>query len=405
MFFKKLCTKYKLFWYTTFCVTFCLIIVSYFIAENYRSEKGASRYILNHQNLDGSYDYIYFPKKDAVGYGYSLIRHFGTLYAMSDYGLSLPTAQTHLQEHLHRGITFGLTFTVPCDRQAPISSLCLYYEHDGGTFGTPSLAIVTLLMASELVHDEALQNSYLSTSIALENGIAHMVTNGNLMYKATATPRIARFEEGQLLLALTHLHKATSTKSYLKKASQLKDVIVSKLIKQKDYSLHHWYTLGLNEYYSLRDGTPTQKECSYFIKTTEHIHTLQVTEGEWIGAFQEDQLTATGSDLYKLHDPTITSAYVEGLGALSSLLAKCPTSKEVTASQIKITTMIDLAMLHITKQQITLWDIMFRGFSFNSLGGIYRNDSSYSIQIDTPQHALSAYMIHSKVGALLDGDN
>jgi hypothetical protein len=225
------------------------------------------------------------------------------------------------------------------------------------------------------------------------------------MYKATTTSRIARFEEGQHLLALAHLHNATTTRGYSRKASQLKDVIILQLTQQNDYSLHHWYALGLQEYYSVTKGTPTPKECSYFIKTTKHIHTLQVTEGKWAGAFQEDPLTTTGSDTYKLHDPTITSAYVEGLGAVLSLLKKCNQTKEVIATQKIIHNMIDLAMLHISKQQITLWSVIFRGFSLNSLGSIYRNDSSYSIQIDTQQHALSAYIIHRKVSVLLDGNN
>ncbi len=357
-------------------------------------EKGVLRYLITHQDKKGVYTYTYFPKENSSGYGYSLIRHFGTLYALSDYANTLSAAPSTLQTHLVRGISYGLTFKVPCDSRAPSDAECINYIHDGGTFGTPSLAIVTLLKSRNLIKDGTLHTNYLNTSIALEKGIAFRFNRGNLLYPSSTPERIKRFEEGQLLLALVHLHQATNSQGYLDKAKLLKNVIFINLKKAGDISLHHWYTIGLRDYYKATKLPPTQNECLYFIESAKYISDLQEKSGVWVGSFKEDPRIATGGDTYKQHDPTITSAYVEGLGALYELISLCTQTQKTSAIIQLIKSTVEQSMLHITKQQITLNHIMFKGFSVNSLGGIYRNDSSYSIQIDTPQHALSAYMVY-----------
>jgi hypothetical protein len=258
---------------------------------------------------------------------------------------------------------------------------------------------VTLLKSREIIHTTRVRDEYLATSIALEKGISFRFNNGQLLYPTTTTKRIRRFEEGQLLLALVHFQQATNTTYYFTKSTQLKNVLSKKIINSGDVSLHHWYVLALRDYYKVSKVGPTKAECDYFIKSTTHLNSLQEKHGALAGSFKEDPLLATGGDTYKQHDPTITSAYVEGVGALYEIMSYCPQSQEIVATRILSKKIINLAMRHITAQQVTLHDVLFKGFSFLSLGGIYRNDSSYSIQIDTPQHALSAYMVANKINS------
>lgn len=353
-------------------------------------------YIKQNTNNDGSFAYTYYPKSDTAGYEYNLTRHSALLYALMDYLTTNTTLARWFYTDITNSLDYAIGFKKPCYLNSEHDYTCLMLENEPPMIGVNAVTILALTQAIKLYpSDQYIITEYMNEAIELEKFLSASFKDGLLVFGDYSTEKGERYESGQTLMAWVSLYNVTQNEEYLQKAKQLQDGILKKELGKNTYLLHHWFWLGMRDYYRTTGGSPSDQELEYIYKVGRHIVDLQTKEaGILFGTFNRvDPSLSPYDDQYDQNDPTSISVRVEGMGALLDLLTFAASKNSSEANEIaeELQDAIKRSIIAIDQNQILLKNILVDGYSLKSYGGLHRNDRSSSIQIDYLQHPLTAY--------------
>lgn len=359
-------------------------------------------YVYRHTQANGAYDYVYYPKDNFTGYSYDLIRHAATTYVLASYLHDHQILTSFFIKNIRNSLAYLMSHQSLCEPYIKNSPVCLTISTDLPTLGANAFTILALNAGMQLdgiTSDE--KQVYLQKMILFEKYLSATFHKNTLIFPPQTDPISKRYQEGQVLLAWSALYNATGDISYLQKAKLLRDEILARLTTTKDYKLHHWFWLGLQELHRVTGEALSQKEREYLTHSANQALSLKITEkgSPLYGTFtKEDPDTLRTDSSDDTDDPLDASSFavrIEGLGTLFSLLSLGNTACSPITVCKNLHDGIRDASKPFNTIQINAIDIL-NGFAIASFGGIPARQKDSMIQIDYLQHALSAYLVIQK---------
>lgn len=381
-----------------YCFLFSL---AYFIISFLLQPKipGILLYLKLHTNEKGKYDYTYLPKENQTGYSYHLIRHLAMNYVLASHVIDKPILSNLFKQDIQNSLSYALASQVSCNPPQSTgknTSLCLGIYPDQPMIATNAFGIVALHAASQLKNISQEDKAYyISHMIALEKYVSLSFKDGHLMYPKNTDTTSIRYQNGQALLAWSSLYEVTHDETYKEKAKLLKQTILQKLQQDNDIMLHHWFLIGLREYYQATKETMPKEEKEYLQHAAQHMISLQIRDKKnpLYGTFRQEDTEEPTDSNEQTKDPLDASAFavrIEALGVILTLLSLDNDTCSPSDVCAQLRSAIHIATPAFNKSQINIVDIL-GGLNVKSFGGFPARQKDFLIQIDYLQHALSAY--------------
>lgn len=373
------------------CVALAFLVIFFLIyLALYPGEVRILIYLKQHTKLDGSYTYAYFPQDNFEGYEYNSIRHALTTYSLANYLEGKVFYSKIFLNDLHNSLTFLTANTNPCSKNS--TNLCVMLPYEKPRLGANALSIAAYLQSTNIQRDPTLKDGYTQEAVQLETFLSSSFTKNSFTNQENLSARGKRYEDGQVLLAWSLLYEATREDRYLRLASILKQRMFKELISQNDYDLHHWFWIGLEEYYMVTKTVPNINELQYLNKATDHLLSMQVTDPHDInyGIFINNE-EETLDDGTISRNPSSLAVHIEAAGALRAIFANTSSCKK-SARCSQLESAIKIGTHVLRGMQIDGFDVL-KKYSLRSFGGFPFMEQGGRIQIDTIAHALSALTV------------
>ena len=339
-------------------------------------------YLKSKINGQGKFIYKYYPNMEKVSDSYNLLRHAGTVYAMTE--LYEITGDEELLKKIklaHKFLIARMSGPNPRDKALGADFIALI-EPDGkeAKAGGAGLCIVAFAKYTTVTGDK----QYLPLMQSLAKFIQHQTEeNGHLIAKyylnptGTEKPFESIYYPGECVLALTRLYQIDNNKSWIETAEKLVDYMV--YIRDKSLSIpqlphDHWLSIGMADLHPL-------------VKNNDHKnHVYNIGQSIW-GMMRKDGPRAdwVGS-FYTPPRSTPSATRNEGTIALY-FLAKSqadPTDKFYK-------TALTIGGFH-RSMQLDEISAMYLKRPDMAIGGFVRSFVNPEIQIDYVQHNISALL-------------
>ncbi len=346
-------------------------------------------YLKQHTKIDGSYTYAHFPDSNSEGFEYNSIRHALTAYSLAKYLEDEVFYANIFLNNLNNSLSFLTANTIPCPKST--TDLCVVLPHEKPRLGANALSIAAYIQGGNIQRDPTLKDSYTQEAVRLETFLSSSFRKNSFANQENLPAKGKRYEDGQVLLAWSMLYEATRDDHYLQLATTLKQRIFKDLISQNDHTLHHWFWISLEKYYTVTKTTPSAKELQYLNAVTDRLLSTQIIDpvNSNYGIFinKEEETLDDGSIPLS---PSSLAVHIEAAGALRTILTHASACESSTQC-VRLHSAIKIGTQKLRSMQIDGFDVI-KKYSLESFGGFPFIEQGGRIQIDTVAHALSALL-------------
>lgn len=334
-------------------------------------------YLKNAVKEDGSFVYEYHPPTNEENPQYNMLRHAGTIYAMSE--LYQMTKDKVLPEKIQKTISFLLKNLK--NTQVKNHDVLVAIDNNSIKLGGNALAILALAKYMEVTETR----EYLDTAQKLARWIqATQSPEGRfLIHKQNFTTKeisdfISNYYPGEAIYALASLYKIDKNKEWLITAEKAAGYLI--LVRDGEKTAEqlnqdHWLMYGLNELYRL---SPQKIYYEHSLKITEAI----------LNAQRKDPSDDEAGSFDKPAYSTGSATRIEGLSAVYQLVRDFGTKKELEP----IFSGICLGIQFLLKNQITKETVKQKKWPAKAVGGFQESLDTPNIRIDCVQHNVSALL-------------
>ncbi len=342
------------------------------------ASRAGGEYLLGHQQPDGRYDYLYFPRSDRSGESYNELRHAGTTYALFE--LFAATQDPRFRDAGRLGVEWlrgKLRGPAAADAAADFVAI----ESKGGEAKLGGAALAMLAMLEEMrVTGE---RSRLPTVQQLARFLLfQQEANGHFLSKYSwVHPGEQEFDSiyypGEAILALTRLAAADGDRRWLDAARKGADWLILERDKGKptaELPHDHWLLMGLNE---LHPSTGEARFLEHAQRIAEAIVTAQqrkVPYPDWAGSF------------YTPPRSTPAATRAEALVAMVRLAER--TGRPTEAYRRALALLVTFQL----KCQLTAENSFYLPAPQRARGGFRRGLEGGEVRIDYVQHNLSSLL-------------
>lgn len=335
----------------------------------------AGEYFKNAVKEDGSFVYEYHPPTNGESPEYNMLRHAGTIYAMSE--LYQMTKDKILLEKIQKTITFLLGKSKNIQMNNQEASVVL--DGDSVKLGGNALAILALTKYMEATDTR----EYLETAQKLARWIQTTQSGEGrfLIHKQNFTTKevsnfISNYYPGEAIYALASLYKMDNNKEWLTAAEKAAHYLISVRDGEKtaeQLNQDHWLLYGLNELYRL---SPQKIYYEHALKITKVILSVQRKDPS------DDEAGSFDKPAYS----TGSATRIEGLSAAYQLVRDFGTKNELQP----IFNGIFLGTQFLLRNQITRETAKQKNWPAKAVGGFQETPYIPNIRIDCVQHNVSA---------------
>ncbi len=335
----------------------------------------ATDYLAGKIDDDGRFTYIYDPLTDDAPDQYNLIRHAGTLYALSEaYAWQNDAA---LLQKIQAGLRFLLQRAGPCGAAAP-DGLCVS-EKDKLKLGANALTLLALTKYDAVTGDR----QHLPVMRQLAAGIVAMQQPTGEFWSTVILPdwkkgdHVSEYYPGEAVLALTRLYQTDPNPLWLQTAGRAADFLI--LTRDKDKTAKnithdHWMLIALNE---LHRAAPKPHHLTHVEKIVTAIQNAQIRNSKW-----PDE----NGGYYRPPRSTPTAVRSEGLIAAYHLLS----DHGHGARARSLLPTIRKNLLFQLRTQVVAANALYFPNPPKALGGFQGGLTETDIRIDYVQHNLSS---------------
>lgn len=342
----------------------------------------AGEYLKNAVKKDGSFVYEYFPPTNRENSQYNMLRHAGTIYAMTE--LYELTKDKALLVKIQKAIPFLLANL----RNIKVKNHGALVGIDDGNIklGANALAILALTKYMDVVQTR----EYLEIVQKLARWIqATQSPQGRfLIHKQNFSTQeisvfVSDYYPGEAIFALTLLYKIDKNKEWLDTAEKAARYLIDvrdggKSIAQLGHD--HWLLYGLNELYRVR------RHKMYY------DHALKIAEAILSSQRKDSARDGAGSfDASARSTPMATR--MEGLCAVYQLVRDFGPKRELDL----LFNGISLGIKFQLKTQVTKEMAGNRKWPVRAVGGFLESPDMPGIRIDYVQHNVSSLLCAYKI--------
>ena len=335
-------------------------------------------YLARHLNDDGSFNYIYEPRRDRNGDGYNLLRHAGSCYALLE--LYRVSGELRYREAAQRGIDHLLTYSrppLPADSAAGFEAIVSPGEE--AKLGGAALAILAILEH----HDATGEGRWLDRARKLARFILFQQDDdgrfeSKYFYgKPDAKPFVSIYYPGEAILALTRLARIDGNARWLEAARRGADYLIDvrdAALPTDELPHDHWLLMGLNE---LDTATGDPRYLAHATRIGDAILGAQRRDTpvpDWFGTFYDPPRST----------PTATRS--EALIAMHRLA-----TRNGKPGRPYLTAMMSMAAFQL-RCQLNETNSFHLPRPDRAHGGFRRSLTNFEIRIDYVQHNVSALL-------------
>ncbi len=333
-------------------------------------------YLVRHQNVDGSFHYIYYPDRDDYSSSYNLLRHAGTCYSLLE--LYEVTEDATYLEAGKLGLEWLLTRTrgpKPEDLEADF--LTIVSPDQEAKLGGAGLATIALCKYESLTADtnwRPICREFFHFIRFMQDD-AGQFESKYFYGEPDKVKFVSMYYPGEAILSLCRLYQLDPDPEYLKVATQGADWLIDVRDKGKtleDLPHDHWFLMALNELHEL---THDDRYLEQAKKIAGAILLKQrgpkFSKPEWAGTF------------YTPPRSTPCSIRGEALAAMINLAGRNNSSTEEYQKSL------ELIARFVMSCQIRKEESQNYPNPPESLGGIKKSLEDPHVRIDYVQHAIS----------------
>ncbi len=350
------------------------------------SSINAGNYLIGATQENGKFIYTYLPKTDSEKDDYNILRHAGTIYAMTE--LYEHIRQPELLDAISRSLEYLQSTVQSCFGSAGEQEVLCVVEENETKVGANGLAILAIAKYTKVTGDK--------TYVPIADGLARWLGaiqeedgDFNFHKRNNATGQIDTFISGyypgEAIFGLVRLYEIDGNREWLDIAEkQVKYLITvrDKGLQPSELEHDHWLLYGLNALYQSRPD-------ALYIEHTKKL-TRAIVDGQ--STKDDDDPNNDKADWEGSYDSpprsTPAATRTEGLLAAYSLLKKTGNEKEANEA-------LQAADFGIRFQLQTQFDAasaMYLEDPQRSLGGFHESLTDFTIRIDYIQHNISSFL-------------
>ena len=338
----------------------------------------AGEYLINSVKDDGQFVYAYLPKTDTESPDYNILRHAGTVYAMTD--LYQETGDQRLLAAIKRAVVYLGTYIRRCQIGSGFES-CIV-EGGEAKLGGNALAVLAFTEYMKVTGEDHLIDETRSLARWI---ISNQNENGEFKVHKIVFPSgepsafISEYYPGEAVYALARLYNLDNNSQWLSASVNGAKWLAADRIqgKPKEAIIHdHWLLLGLGELQLLQPD-PVFVESAWQI--SDAIISAQNIDPEfpdWFGSY------------YIPPRSTPTAIRSEGLLSAYRIMQVYGTVSQ--ADSILQTTRNNLVFQLGT--QFHPESVMYLKDPARALGGFRSSHTNFEIRNDYVQHNLSSIL-------------
>lgn len=331
-------------------------------------------YLVNVQEDDGSFIYLYDPEEQVSLWGYNILRHAGTVYSLLEvYEYSNDAKYLQAAE---LGLWYLQRQIEDCSWFAP-QALCLV-ENNEVKLWWNALAILAMWLYTELTdkNDFVLTMQWLATwMLSVQNSEWEFVIH-KMDMQWRASDFVSQYYPWEALYALAKLYDITSIDNYIRAAYQWAIWLITvrdAWLTLRNVTHDHWLLYGLSNIYRHYPDPLLVQHGQLMVNS---IVSRQRWEEDtdykpWVGSFMYPPRT------------TPTSTRMEWLIAAHALFSQAWFSNLAKSIEPNIA----LGIGYIHRSQLLEWYEWTTGY-----GWFPESLTDSSIRIDYVQHAISALL-------------
>jgi hypothetical protein len=353
------------------------------VRNSERSAMLAGDYLVNATNESGRFIYDYDPLKDVEKNGYNILRHAGTLYAMSELYSAYPSNE--LRDAMDKALAYLIQQTHNChtDQSYQLIYACVVEDNEV-KLGGNALAVLALIEYSNATetndHAEAIERLS-GWMIATQEDSGEFYLHKALIPGMLNGDFVSEYYPGEAIYALSRASVFLNTPEYLDAAERgamwLTDVRDLGVIVE-DLIHDHWLLYGLRELYQATENPTYQEQSKRYASAIIQGQRTTVTGDQpefWIGSF------------YTPPRSTPTATRMEGL--IAAYNTSNPSDRKYRS---ELRHAIRLGMKFLLTRQITRDVAQTLPDPDQAIGGVISGSDDQDIRIDYVQHALSAFL-------------
>lgn len=342
----------------------------------------AGGYLARHVDERGRFDYRYDPIQDEVLEGYNMLRHAGTIYALSE--LYRETGQMTARDTAASAIEHLVRQVDRCPRPHD-ASRCLY-DGKKAKVGGNALAVLALMEYGKATGERTYESLAVSLAewLLLVQSPEGEFTQHVVYDDGEIDDHVSAYYPGEAIYALVTLYNERGDAQHLGAAQKAANWLIT--VRDADVPVEslphdHWLLYGLNELHAIDQNPLYVEHASKIVEGIINAQHVSAERASWEGGFYEPPRTT----------PTATRA--EGLSAAYRIFLRAGRYNEAerTLEALERATRFQLAQ-HIDERTARSYPDPGA-----ALGGVRESLASDEVRIDYVQHSISALLAYEKI--------
>lgn len=342
----------------------------------------AGGYLARHIDERGRFDYRYDPIQDEVLDGYNMLRHAGTIYALSE--LHAETGAVTARDTTERAIEHLVRQIDTCP--PPHNASRCVYDGDKAKVGGNALAILALMEYGKATGVRTYESLAVSLAewLLLVQSPEGEFTEHVVFDDGEVDDHVSAYYPGEAIYALVTLYKERGDEQHLGAAQKAANWLIT--VRDADVPIErlphdHWLLYGLNELHAIDQNPLYVEHASKIVQGIIEEQHVNAERTSWEGGFYEPPRTT----------PTATRA--EGLSAAYHIFIRAGRYNEAerTLEALERATRFQLAQ-HIDERTARSYPNPAA-----ALGGVRESLASDEVRIDYVQHSISALLAYEHI--------